>query len=121
MELRLCFDTTFLIDLQKERGTGRAHAFLNEHRHAVFFCSSIALGEFAEGFSSPTDPLLGQYLRIATILEVNTETALIYGRITRRLRQAGELIDLMISGSQVTASREMRKSKVKGRKEKAGS
>ncbi len=92
MELRLCFDTTFLIDLQKERGAGPAHTFLNEHRHAAFFCSAIALGEFAEGFPSPADPLLAQYLRVATILEVNTETALIYGRITRRLRQAGKLI-----------------------------
>ncbi len=92
MELGFCFDTTFLIDLQKERGVGPAHAFLGAHRPATFFCSAIVLGEFAEGFSSAADPRLVQYLRNATILDVNNETARIYGRITRRLRQAGKLI-----------------------------
>ncbi len=92
MELSLCFDTTFLIDLQKERGSGPAHAFLGKHKQAGFVCSAVALGEFAEGFSSPADPLLAQYFRMTTILDVNGETAGIYGRITRRLRQAGRLI-----------------------------
>ena len=92
MELGLCFDTAFLIDLQKERGAGPAHLFLGAYRAATFFCSALALGEFAEGFSSAADPRLAQYLRNATILDVNTETARIYGRITRRLRQAGKLI-----------------------------
>lgn len=92
MELSLCFDTTFLIDLQKERDAGPAHTFLGEHRSAVFVCSVVALGEFAEGFANAADPLLAQHLRSATILDVNSETARIYGRITRRLRQAGKLI-----------------------------
>ncbi len=92
MELSLCFDTTFLIDLQKERGTGPAHTFLNDHRSAPFVCSVIALGEFAEGFANAVDPLLVQYLRSATILEVNSETVRVYGRVARHLRQAGKLI-----------------------------
>jgi tRNA(fMet)-specific endonuclease VapC len=92
MELKFCFDTTFLIDLQKERGKGSAHAFLDGHRNALFFWSAIALGEFVEGFASTDDPILAHYLRVATVLEINSETALIYSRLTRALRRAGKLI-----------------------------
>ncbi len=92
MELKLCFDTTFLIDLQKERGTGRAHAFLEVHRDASLFWSAVTVGEFAEGFGSLDDPILSNYLRLITVLEINRETALIYSRIARGLRRAGNLI-----------------------------
>lgn len=92
MALNFCFDTTFLIDLQKERGRGAAHTFLGEHSEAGFFCSVIVLGEFAEGFPSSEDPVLRQYLHRAAVLEITIETALVYGRITRRLRRSGKLV-----------------------------
>ncbi len=92
MELRLCFDTTFLIDLQKEKGAGPAHDFLAEHGNATFHWSVISVGEFAEGFEVADDPLLVRYLALATTLEVTRETALTYGRLTRELRRRGNLI-----------------------------
>ncbi|MDQ6808235.1 MAG: type II toxin-antitoxin system VapC family toxin [Verrucomicrobiota bacterium] len=92
MELKFCFDAIFLIDLQKERGSGPAHAFLESHREAQLFWSAITVGEFAEGFGSLDDPILAHYLRLVTVLEINRETALIYSRITRALRRAGKLI-----------------------------
>ena len=45
-------DTTFLIDLQRERSAGDddgvAHRFLKRAPEAELFLSTIALGEFAE-------------------------------------------------------------------------
>ncbi|MBA3351657.1 MAG: type II toxin-antitoxin system VapC family toxin [Blastocatellia bacterium] len=90
--MKLCFDTTFLIDLQKERGAGRAHTFLSAHREANFFWSAIVAGEFAEGFASADDPVLVHYLRLATVLDVTKETAMIYSRLARGLRGTGKLI-----------------------------
>ncbi len=92
MELKLCFDTTFLIDLQRERGAGLAHEFLEENRNAIFFWSAVSVGEFAEGFSSITDPVLTGYLELATILEITKDTALVYAGLTRELRRKGKLI-----------------------------
>ena len=58
--MKLCFDTTFLIDLQKERGAGRAHTFLGAHREANFFWSAIVAGEFAQACGAIEDlPGLG--------------------------------------------------------------
>jgi tRNA(fMet)-specific endonuclease VapC len=54
--LRLSFDTTFLIDLQRERArsdsNGPAHRFLKRSADAELYLSNVALGEFAEGFNS---------------------------------------------------------------------
>jgi hypothetical protein len=53
----LIFDTTFLIDFQRERSSspGGAHAFLAEHAEAVAYLPMTAYGEFAEGFPNRTD------------------------------------------------------------------
>jgi tRNA(fMet)-specific endonuclease VapC len=49
MALQLSVDTTFLIDLQRERsadnGDGAAHRFLKRSPDAELFLSTIALGE----------------------------------------------------------------------------
>lgn len=92
MELKLSFDTTFLIDLQRERGAGPAHNFLEANRSAIFFWSAVSVGEFAEGFRSTADPLLRRYLEMATILDVTKDTALVYASLTRELRRSGKLI-----------------------------
>ena len=51
MALQLSIDTTFLIDLQRERAIGdeegAAHRFLKRSPEAELFLSTVALGEFA--------------------------------------------------------------------------
>ena len=55
----LIFDTTFLIDFQRERagGTGKAHKFLQAYAESLAFLPMTASGEFAEGFESLEDPI----------------------------------------------------------------
>lgn len=92
---RLSFDTTFFIDLQKESrlgGSGKAHSFLADHSAAGMFICAIALGEFAEGFSSMTDPRLLRLISALEVLPVDQEVSLIYAANTRRLRKKGMLI-----------------------------
>jgi predicted nucleic acid-binding protein len=65
---------------------------------------AIAVGEFAEGFSDPTDPSLQRMLACFEVTEIDMETSLIYAINARRLRQAGRLIgsnDLWIGCSAV--------------------
>lgn len=105
---RVAFDTTFLIDLQRERARGAtdwpAHRFLAGAPEVELHLSATALGEFAEGFGGPDDPLLRAVRELHVILLIDEETALEYGRITRDLRQAGRLIgtnDLWIAAASV--------------------
>ena len=56
---RLSFDTSFLIDIQKERKAGlqgRAHDFLRHNQEQIMLVSAIVLGEFAEGFDASGKP-----------------------------------------------------------------
>jgi predicted nucleic acid-binding protein len=105
MAIALSLDTTLLIDLQRERGTGAegpAHAFLRRDPDAELFLSVIVLGEFAEGFASSQHPAVQMVRDQHTLLPIDTETALIYSGLTRELRQAGRLIgtnDLWIAAS----------------------
>ena len=108
MARKLTFDTTFLIDLQRERShgavSGPAHRFLAAAPDLELFLSPTALGEFAEGFSDPEDPLLHTVRDQHLLLPIDERTALAYGRIARELRQAGRLIgtnDLWIAATSV--------------------
>lgn len=95
MDERLSFDTTFLIDLQKEQRAGqegRAHFFLKNHSNAAIYLSSVALGEFAEGFASPEDPALLGIVTALRILDIDREVSLVYATNTRNLRMTGLLI-----------------------------
>ena len=103
---RVAFDTTFLIDLQRERRRndvrGPAHRFLAASPDRELCLSATALGEFAEGFSDPEDPLLHTIRAQHHLLLVDAPTALAYGRIVRALRQEGRLIgtnDLWIAAA----------------------
>jgi predicted nucleic acid-binding protein len=102
---RLILDTTVLIDLQRERragGDGPAHALLARDPDIELFLPAVALGEFAEGFDDPDHPVLRIARELHVLLPVDEHTALEYGRITRRLRDAGELIgsnDLWIAAT----------------------
>jgi len=100
----LIFDTTFLIDFQRERkiGDGRAHAFLQAHAEDLAFLPVTAYGEFAEGFESLGDPNFLHVVDSFEILLVTESVARIYAGLARQLREKGNLIganDLWIAAS----------------------
>jgi len=95
MEERLSFDTTFLIDIQREARSankGRAHRFLERHSGAIMLLSAVAVGEFAEGFADPKDSNLQRILASAMLLEIDRQIGLLYAANARRLRKDGLLI-----------------------------
>ncbi|MQA90841.1 MAG: PIN domain-containing protein [Gemmatimonas sp.] len=109
MALRLSLDTSFLIDLQRERlkseRDGPAHRFLRRHADAELFLSTVALGEFAEGFADTEDAIVRAVREQHTLVAIDEATALTYAGILRRLRRSGRLIgtnDLWIGVSSLT-------------------
>ncbi|EUA11385.1 type II toxin-antitoxin system VapC family toxin [Mycobacterium pseudokansasii] len=96
MALRVSVDTTFLIDLQRERSTGdddgAAHRFLKRSPDAELYLSTIALGEFAEGFDGEQHPILNTMRDGHVLVPVDDQIAFTYARIVRELRRRGELI-----------------------------
>jgi tRNA(fMet)-specific endonuclease VapC len=95
LEGRLSVDTTFLIDLQRERRTGQggpAHTFLERSPEVELYLSAVALGEFAEGFSSAEDPVVRSVRDHHVLLPIDEEVALIYSSTARFLRRKGALI-----------------------------
>jgi tRNA(fMet)-specific endonuclease VapC len=102
----LIFDTTFLIDFQRERkvGKGVAHSFLEAHADAVAYLPITAYGEFAEGFTNRTDPAFLSMVESFELLPITREVANAYAKITRELRANGRLIgsnDLWIAASAI--------------------
>lgn len=104
----VAFDTTFLIDLQRERARGDsdgpAHRFLAEDPKRELHLSATALGEFSEGFDDPDHPVLRAVRELHVLLVVDEDTALAYGQIARQLRTVGRLIgtnDLWIAAASV--------------------
>ncbi len=93
---RLALDTTFLIDLQNERrarGPERgALAFLRVHQDTDLFLPSVALGEYLEGFDDPDGAEALALVASLKILDVTSEVARLYARVTRKLRGRGLLI-----------------------------
>ncbi len=96
MAVRLSVDTTFLIDLQRERSAGdddgSAHRLLRNSPDAELFLSTVALGEFAESFAQPDHPVITAVRNAHTLAPVDDQTALTYARVSRELRRHGELI-----------------------------
>lgn len=96
MAKRLSVDTTFLIDVERERRRGEtdgpAHRFLREWADAELCLSVVALGEFAEGFASAEHPVVRTVRQHHTLLVLDEETALIYAAVVRDLRRRGILI-----------------------------
>ncbi len=101
----LTFDTTFLIDFQRERKQrkhGRAHVFLETHRDKGAYLSVIAYGEYAEGFNSADDPAFVSVVESFEIVPVSRRIAARYGQTARALRTDGRLIganDLWIAAT----------------------
>ena len=96
MAATLIFDTTFLVDFQRERrrgdSTGPAHRFLGRNADAIMQLPATVLGEFAEGFEALPHPVLRAMVDLFDLLHVDPETAYRYARITRSLRLQGCLI-----------------------------
>jgi tRNA(fMet)-specific endonuclease VapC len=101
----LIFDTTFLIDLHRERKTnvtGRTYQFLKSHREKGAYLSVIAYGEFAEGFENLSDPAFVSVVESFEILPITRSAAARYSEITRTLRADGQLLganDLWIAAT----------------------
>ncbi len=88
----MLFDTTFLIDLQREttrRQPGRAFDFLRANPDVPVRISIITYGEFAEGFPGETRALCMEILRPYPVLGLSEDIAWRYGQISRDMRQQG--------------------------------
>jgi predicted nucleic acid-binding protein len=103
----LCFDTCFLIDLERERrrgsgGAKAAMAFLKDHATASPWISWIVAGEFADGFGDIDHPGCSQLLSLFNTLPFGKPTASAYAGIASRLRESGQQIganDVWIAAS----------------------
>ena len=100
----LIFDTTFLIDFQKERkrGRDRAYRFLERKAEAYAYLPIVAYGEYAEGFASLSDPAFVSVVESYEIIELSRPIAERYAALIRELRAQGQLIgtnDLWIAAT----------------------
>jgi tRNA(fMet)-specific endonuclease VapC len=104
----MILDTCFLIDLQREfrrSEPGRATAFLETHKSALFSISVITVTEFLEGFAhvAEGERLLRAYSRVNLDSKVASQAAV----FRRELRNDGNLIgdfDILIAATAVTES-----------------
>jgi predicted nucleic acid-binding protein len=92
----ICVDTTFLVDLwrEKELETSAARRLLAEHPGEEFAVPAHAAGEFLEGGASVSQQRLAEslvFLRAFSIGTIGVETALRYARIVAYLRQSASL------------------------------
>ncbi|MGH3440764.1 MAG: type II toxin-antitoxin system VapC family toxin [Nitriliruptorales bacterium] len=92
----ICLDTTFLVELwrQKDEPDAPAHALLASNAGEDFAVPSHAAGEFLEGGASISSERLAdslRFLRLFRVGEVTLETAIAYARIVAELRTASRL------------------------------
>lgn len=103
----LAFDTTLLIDFQRERKLrikGSAHEFLEIHKDNPAYLPITVYGEYAEGFENPSDVAFISVVESFELLPITRKTAEIYARIARSLRAQGQLIganDLWIAAAAI--------------------
>ena len=91
----MLFDTTFLIDYEREvkrNRPGLAHAFLVHHSNAPLYISILSVGEFAEGFGPTQQSDCWLCLRHYTVLDLDNDIAWAAGQVSRQLRGRGETI-----------------------------
>lgn len=91
----MLFDTTFLIDYEREvkrNRPGPAHAFLVRHSAAPLYISIISVGEFGEGFGSAQRQACRACLQHYTVLDLNPDIAWAASQIARQLRASGTTI-----------------------------
>lgn len=92
----ICVDTTFLVDLWRERDlpTSVSRELLAEHLGEEFAVPAHAAGEFLEGGASVSPERLEQslaFLRLFRVGEVGIETAHRYALIVSALRRKSAL------------------------------
>lgn len=92
----ICVDTTFLVDLWREKDVGDSptRRFLAKHGGEEFALPAHAAGEFLEGGASVSRARLAEslaFLRSFRIGDVGVETALRYARIVAHLRRSKAL------------------------------
>lgn len=88
----MLFDTTFLIDLEREsrhRREGPATRFLTERPEATLAISIVTVGEFAEGYAAEREAECWEALSVYTVLDLDRATAWQAARVSRQLRAAG--------------------------------
>lgn len=101
----LIFDTSFLIDFQRERKQGvegAAHRFLLAHQESHAYLPITVYGEYAEGFETLSDPAFVSIVESFEIIGIDRSIADCYAGITRDLRLKGRLIganDLWIAAT----------------------
>ena len=92
----ICVDTTFLIDLWRNRDDADHPVVkvLEKHHGETFVVSAHAAGEFLEGGASISEQRFLdalRFVRMFEIAEVGIETAIHYARIVSHLREASLL------------------------------
>lgn len=90
----LSIDTTWLIDLQRERlreAKGAAWSVLEQHPEARLACSVVAWGEFLEGMSG-REKVVSFVRAHLDVLPVTEPVSVRYAEVVRELRSAGTLI-----------------------------
>lgn len=92
----ICVDTTFLVDLWRQRGrrTSPAAAVLERHSGETVAVPAHAAGEFLEGGAAISADRLSAslaFVRSFRIAIVDLETAVRYARIVSELRSAEQL------------------------------
>lgn len=101
----MLFDTTFLIDYEREvkrHRSAAAHAFLSANPNVPLYISIISVAEFAEGFGATQQQDCWLCLRYYTVLDLNRDIAWQTGQTSRQLRAAGQTIgdhDLLIAAT----------------------
>jgi predicted nucleic acid-binding protein len=101
----MLFDTTFLIDQEREikrNRPGAVYAFLTQHPTAPLYISVISAGEFAEGFNAGQEMDCWLCLRRYSVLGIDRDVAWRAGQLSRQLRTSGQVIgdnDLWIAAT----------------------
>jgi len=93
----ICVDTTFIVDLWRNKGDPRHPSvrILRRYEHETFAIPVHAAGEFLEGGASISERRLEdsmRFLRLFEIGNVDLETAKRYARIVAELRRRKRLL-----------------------------
>lgn len=92
---RVILETTFLVDLERERragSRGNASDFLASNGEAGLCVTQITAGEVASGMSTRDKEAWADLLRRFAVLEIDLQVCWTYGRIFQHLRDNGLLI-----------------------------
>ena len=95
MDRSLILETTFLIDLERERSKRRAGAtkdFLERHGRCRLFITDVIAGELAAGVSLGKREEWEEFIRPFRILPLTRGVSWEYGVTYRYLQQQGRLI-----------------------------